>query len=84
MATSEYQDYGWDPGTTDAHRYLYPTLRWMMEEDKDKTILDFGCGNWILAAMLLDEKATTFMAWTRPQAASPGRGIRSDFLCTTC
>jgi 2-polyprenyl-3-methyl-5-hydroxy-6-metoxy-1,4-benzoquinol methylase len=55
MVTSEYRDYGWQDGMTDAHRHLYPTLRRMLEKDKDKTILDLGCGNGILATILLDE-----------------------------
>ena len=54
-STSGYADYGWSPGTTDAHRYLYPTLCRMLEGDKEKIILDLGCGNGAVAAMLLDE-----------------------------
>ena len=51
----EYQDYGWGRGMTDAHGYLYPALRRMMEKDKSKTVLDLGCGNGAVAGMLLKE-----------------------------
>lgn len=50
-----YKDYGWDEGATDAHAYLYPALRSMLEHDKSKRILDLGCGNGTMACRLLDE-----------------------------
>jgi len=42
-------------GATDAHAYLYPSLRSIMEHDKSKRILDLGCDNGIIAGRLLDE-----------------------------
>jgi 2-polyprenyl-3-methyl-5-hydroxy-6-metoxy-1,4-benzoquinol methylase len=50
-----YKDYGWEEGSTDAHGYLYPTLRTMLEHYKTKRILDLGCGNGVIACRLLDE-----------------------------
>lgn len=51
---TSYMDYGWVEGETDAHGYLYPTLRGMLDHDKSKRILDLGCGNGIIAGRLLD------------------------------
>jgi len=50
-----YKDYGWGEGATDAHGYLYSTLRTMLEHYKTKRILDLGCGNGVIACRLLDE-----------------------------
>lgn len=52
---TDYKDYGWIEGATDAHGYLYPTLRKMLSEYKGKRILDLGCGNGIIACRLLEE-----------------------------
>jgi len=50
---SEYKDYGWEQGATNAHGYLYPTLCSMLDEHKGKRILDLGCGNGVIACRLL-------------------------------
>lgn len=52
---TSYKDYGWGEGETNAHGYLYPTLRAMLEQGRDKRILDLGCGNGSMACRLLDE-----------------------------
>lgn len=52
---TDYKDYGWEEGATDAHGYLYPTLYEMLAEHKGKRILDLGCGNGVIACRLLDD-----------------------------
>lgn len=50
---TNYNDYGWEEGTTDAHEYLLPTLYEILTEHKGKRILDVGCGNGAIACRLL-------------------------------
>lgn len=50
---ANYKDYGWVEGATDAHGYLYRTLREMLAEHTSKRILDIGCGNGVIACRLL-------------------------------
>jgi len=50
-----YKDYGWNEGSTDAHKYLYPALRKMLGPYKDSRILDIGCGNGAIACRLIDD-----------------------------
>lgn len=50
---TNYKDYGWKEGATDAHGYLYPTLYEMLAEYKGMRILDVGCGNGVIACRLL-------------------------------
>jgi 2-polyprenyl-3-methyl-5-hydroxy-6-metoxy-1,4-benzoquinol methylase len=57
---TSYKDYGWTEGETDAHGYLYPTLREMLDHDHGKRILDLGCGNGFIAGRLLDEGYDVF------------------------
>jgi len=52
---SEYKDYGWEEGYTDAHGYLYKTLLGLLQGDKNKIILDVGCGNGSIANLLIAE-----------------------------
>lgn len=49
-----YKDFGWEEGATDAHAFLYPALRSMLG-DKKQRILDLGCGNGAVACRLLGE-----------------------------
>ena len=52
---SNYNDYGWEDGETEAHNYLYPTLVKLLENSKEKIILDAGCGNGYIANRLVKE-----------------------------
>lgn len=52
---SEYKDYGWENGATHAHGFLYPTLKALLKENKNKLILDVGCGNGEMANLLINE-----------------------------
>ncbi len=51
---SDYKDYGWTDGTTDAHNYLYTDLVSLLDK-KQSRILDVGCGNGALAIRLIKE-----------------------------
>ena len=51
---TDYKDYGWTEGATEAHSYLYPTLYKMLEEHKGKRMLDVGCGNGVTVCRLLE------------------------------
>jgi 2-polyprenyl-3-methyl-5-hydroxy-6-metoxy-1,4-benzoquinol methylase len=51
---SEYQDYGWTAKPTNAHSYLYDVLVSLLD-NKEKNILDVGCGNGDMALRLLNE-----------------------------
>ena len=57
---SNYQDYGWEEGATDAHKYLYKTLLNLLKGDKEKVILDIGCGNGSIANLLIKEGFTVY------------------------
>jgi 2-polyprenyl-3-methyl-5-hydroxy-6-metoxy-1,4-benzoquinol methylase len=50
---TDYKDYGWEEGATNAHGYLYPTLYEMLASYKGSRILDVGCGNGVIASRLL-------------------------------
>ncbi|MHB1231533.1 MAG: class I SAM-dependent methyltransferase [Burkholderiales bacterium] len=53
---SEYRDYGWeDAAPTQAHDFIYPVLRAMLADDRQRSILDVGCGNGAVALALLEE-----------------------------
>jgi len=52
---SEYADYQWGDGETDAHSYIYPVLRSLLTEHKGKLIIDVGCGNGVIACKLIAE-----------------------------
>ena len=50
---TDYHDYGWECGSfTEAHSYILPALLKMLPE-KDKVILDVGCGNGAIANFLI-------------------------------
>ena len=51
---SDYKDYGWTDGTTDAHNYLYTDLVSLLDK-KQSRILDVSCGNGALAIRLIKE-----------------------------
>jgi 2-polyprenyl-3-methyl-5-hydroxy-6-metoxy-1,4-benzoquinol methylase len=48
-----YQDYGWDERSVQSTGYIYPVLRHMLRYDKNKRILDMGCGNGQIANLLI-------------------------------
>lgn len=48
-----YNDYGWEDGPTDAHSFILPKLLKILENDRDKTILDIGCGNGFITNKLI-------------------------------
>ena len=52
---SEYKDYDWQDGATQAHNYLYDDLKFMIGSKKNKSILDIGCGNGEMANRLIAE-----------------------------
>ena len=52
---SNYNDYGWEDGETEAHNYLQPTLVKLLKNSKEKIILDAGCGNGYIANRLVKE-----------------------------
>lgn len=54
---SEYKDYNWSEGTACAHAYLYDDLISLLEDgpNKNRKILDVGCGNGAIANRLIDE-----------------------------
>lgn len=52
---AKYNDYGWRNGSfTEAHSYILPALLKMLSE-KNKVILDVGCGNVAIANFLIGE-----------------------------
>jgi len=53
--SSGYQDYGWNDRTVQSVGYIYPVLRDMLRHDRRKRILDMGCGNGVIANMLISE-----------------------------
>lgn len=55
LIMSDYKDYGWELGGTDAHKYLYKTLCVILKNDKEKIILDIGCGNGSIANSLIED-----------------------------
>jgi len=52
---NEYKDYGWKEEKTDAHDYLYPVLKSMLDIKKNKCILDVGCGSGYIANKLIGD-----------------------------
>lgn len=48
-----YEDYGWRDMSLPSTGYLYPELRHMLRYDKNKRILDLGCGNGEIANLLI-------------------------------
>lgn len=53
---SSYVEFGWENGeSTDAHSVLYPKLLKCLDDEKDKCILDLGCGNGAVANRLIEE-----------------------------
>lgn len=57
---SEYKDYGWEDGATNAHGYLYSDLKLMIGNNKNITILDIGCGNGNMANQLISENYNVY------------------------
>lgn len=80
-----YKDYWWDESATDAHAYLYPSLRSMLEHDKSKRILDLVGGNGTIACRLLDEGFDLYGVDTSESGIRiangryPGRFFRSGY-----
>jgi len=52
---SEYREYDWGDGPTDAHKNIYKDLLSILHHDRDKVILDVGCGNGEIANNLIRE-----------------------------
>jgi 2-polyprenyl-3-methyl-5-hydroxy-6-metoxy-1,4-benzoquinol methylase len=52
---SEYKEYGWKDGATNAHGFLYPTLIKILKDKRSKVILDIGCGNGEIANRLIKD-----------------------------
>lgn len=51
---SEYKDYGYNSsGPIDAHKYIYPTIKSMLDKNVNRKILDVGCGNGYIARELI-------------------------------
>ncbi|MEI6267757.1 MAG: class I SAM-dependent methyltransferase [Methylococcaceae bacterium] len=51
---SEYQEYGWSEGATNAHNFLYNDLLSLLDKDNNHKILDIGCGNGAMGTRLID------------------------------
>ncbi len=53
---SNYTEYGWENGeATDAHSFLFPELLKCLSGEKERCILDLGCGNGAVANRLIAE-----------------------------
>lgn len=52
---TEYKEYGWKEEQTPAHAYLLPTLRSLLNKEKNCCILDVGCGSGFIANLLIAE-----------------------------
>ncbi|MFN3405709.1 MAG: class I SAM-dependent methyltransferase [Cytophagaceae bacterium] len=74
---ADYKEFGWtfenEPG---AHKYLYPDILSLLTKEKNKTILDVGCGNGIMVRRLLNEGYNTYGI----DASSQGIEIAKKFV----
>ncbi|PZM82066.1 MAG: methyltransferase [Candidatus Margulisiibacteriota bacterium] len=50
-----YKEYGWKSGATHAHGFILPALLELLNKEKNRSILDVGCGNGYLANYLIDK-----------------------------
>lgn len=50
-----YKEYGWTDTGVDSTSFIYPKLRAALSKDKNKCILDLGCGNGEIARKLIAE-----------------------------
>jgi len=51
----EYKEYGWKEELNASHGYLLPVLRSLLSKEKNRSILDVGCGSGFIANQLIAE-----------------------------
>ena len=64
---STYKDYGFDGNEISSHVYLLPSLLKLINKDKNKTILDVGCGDGAIARALIKKGFELYGSDASPQ-----------------
>lgn len=49
------EDYDWGEASPDSFKFDYPAILSVLSKEKNKVILDIGCGNGAIANRLIDE-----------------------------